>query len=330
MDGVEEPERRIRGVVQALLGSLRKHVRNQPVAHVVAERPQDVARLALPARAEREPFEADHGVAAPIREPVVAGDHRAHFIAHRPGARRFFDAAGGSDDELIGGLDQLLDHPPLRDRPRRFDEPRAPAMLGVRQIVRSQGADRFPRLRGRDERPGRVGRQHQAEIPGTPEIAAAFVAAVLLELVQHGREDLGNHRERLLVPVDEQAQRRQFAAGLDLEPVAQRVHAVRNGERMVDRRLVKTEREERPKLQPHGLGRQQRIRNVRRVLEMRHEHALLEAARPRRRTPTPAAPSPTGTRPGTVSSRMPVRLCVLNVCGSATTRPSRKRSCSQT
>ena len=58
---------------------------------------------------------------------------------------------------------------------------------------------------------------------------------------------------------------------------------------MVDRRLVQPERDERPQLEPDRLARQQPVADVRRVLQVRHQHALLELRRPRRRRSRPAA-----------------------------------------
>ena len=48
-----------------------------------------------------ESLERDHGVAAPVREPVITGDDRAHFIADTVRLHRVADAADGSDNELI-------------------------------------------------------------------------------------------------------------------------------------------------------------------------------------------------------------------------------------
>ena len=42
---MEEPERRIRRVVQALVAAVGEHVRDQAVAHIVRERPQNERRL---------------------------------------------------------------------------------------------------------------------------------------------------------------------------------------------------------------------------------------------------------------------------------------------
>ena len=59
------------------------------------------------ARRERQALETDHRVAAPIGEPMIAGDDGADFIARGMRARRFLRAAGGRDDELVGREDQL-------------------------------------------------------------------------------------------------------------------------------------------------------------------------------------------------------------------------------
>ena len=119
LDGVEEPERRVGGVIQPFARAVGKHVRDEAVPHVVRERAEDVLGLAVPVRGQRQPFEADHRVAAPVGEPVIAGDHRAHFFARGPGARRFFGASGRRDDELIRREHQLRDQRARRRAPPR-------------------------------------------------------------------------------------------------------------------------------------------------------------------------------------------------------------------
>ena len=47
----------------------------------MGEGPQDVAGLDVAAGGQGQPFEADHRVTAPVGEPVIAGDHGAHFVA---------------------------------------------------------------------------------------------------------------------------------------------------------------------------------------------------------------------------------------------------------
>ena len=107
MDGMKEPHRRIRGVIQPFARAVREHVRDQPVAHVERECAQDVGRLPDPPGRERQPLEADHRVAAPVGEPVIAGNHRPHVFAGGTRPRRFLGAAGWRDDELIRRQHQL-------------------------------------------------------------------------------------------------------------------------------------------------------------------------------------------------------------------------------
>ena len=147
MDGVEEPQGGVGGVIEPLLGAFRKHVRDEAVANVVAERAQDVAGLALASRAERQPFEADHRVAAPVGEPVVAGDDRADLVAHRPRPRGLLDAAGRRDDELIGGQDEFGRRTGGRHLLRGLDQTAAPAALGVPAVPPGSAPRWFPTIR---------------------------------------------------------------------------------------------------------------------------------------------------------------------------------------
>src|SRR5690606_41553604 len=81
VERMEEPHRRVRGVVEPFRGVVREHVRDQAVTYVARERAQDVAGLATTAGRERQPLERDHRVAPPVREPVVTGDDRACLVA---------------------------------------------------------------------------------------------------------------------------------------------------------------------------------------------------------------------------------------------------------
>ena len=60
-----------------------------------------------PAGTQRETLEADHRVAAPVGEPVIAGNHAARFPAGRSRPRRLGRAGGGFDHELIGSENEL-------------------------------------------------------------------------------------------------------------------------------------------------------------------------------------------------------------------------------
>ena len=81
IERVEEPQRRVGGVIEALVRAFGEHVRDEAVADVVREHAQDRAGLGVRPGAQRQALERDHRVAAPVREPVVAGDHRPRFVA---------------------------------------------------------------------------------------------------------------------------------------------------------------------------------------------------------------------------------------------------------
>src|SRR5439155_26980349 len=55
----------------SFIASVREEVRNQAGAHVLRERSQNEPRLPMTPRGQRQPLEADHRVAPPVREPVI-------------------------------------------------------------------------------------------------------------------------------------------------------------------------------------------------------------------------------------------------------------------
>ena len=50
LDRVKEPQRRVRGVIESFVAPVGKHVRDETVANVVRERPQNERRFPLAAR----------------------------------------------------------------------------------------------------------------------------------------------------------------------------------------------------------------------------------------------------------------------------------------
>ena len=105
-DGVEEPERCVGRVIQPFVVALGEHIRDQPVADVRGECAQDVAGLAEAAGAEGQAFEADHRVAAPVGESVVAGDDGARLVAGGADAGFVGGAGVRMDEELVGSEDE--------------------------------------------------------------------------------------------------------------------------------------------------------------------------------------------------------------------------------
>src|SRR5262249_35617617 len=112
-DGMEIPQRGIGCVVSAFVLALWEHVGDQAIFDVVREGAKNITGFEMASRREAEPLEADHGVASPIREPVIARNDCADIITRgvRPGGVSY--PCAWRDDELISRKNQL-------GRPARF------------------------------------------------------------------------------------------------------------------------------------------------------------------------------------------------------------------
>src|SRR5262245_17281356 len=104
---MEVPERRVRGVIQALVLMLWEHVWYQAIANVMRKRPENVACFYMTTGAQSQAFEADHGVAAPVCKPVISRADGANFVARGVGASGVGDSCAWSHDELVCGKHQL-------------------------------------------------------------------------------------------------------------------------------------------------------------------------------------------------------------------------------
>ena len=120
---MEEPKSCVGGVIEPLTLSLGKHVRDEPVLQVLREGSQDVSGFLGAARRKGQPLEADHRVASPIREPVIARDDRALFVAGGVRQRGVLEPTRGINDELVGSKYELRTETGLERRVRDFDEP---------------------------------------------------------------------------------------------------------------------------------------------------------------------------------------------------------------
>ena len=178
---VEEPERRVGGVVQPFALAFREHVRDQAVPHVQRERPQDVVRLGVAAGDEGQAFEADHRVAAPVGEPRVAGDHRARLGADGVGLRVVDGARRRAHDELIRGERQQERVRLLQALVARGQQPLAPGQLVLPRLVRRRAVDVRPGLGRRGQHRVLAGRQHQRERAGAVRRGHVVIAAIALD-----------------------------------------------------------------------------------------------------------------------------------------------------
>ena len=196
MQRVEEPERRIGRVIESLIAPVGEHVRDQAVANVMLERPEDESGLTMTARYERQPFEADHRVASPIGEPVIASDDRADLVAGRGGSRRIDDASRWCEDELIGREHELGGDFVRRlgmRRDRRVEQSTPPLLL-ARATPRSADSADITCSDSADATrvTGSLGSELDLEMTRRPERSAKLVAPL------PPRRDRGTRSSRAL------------------------------------------------------------------------------------------------------------------------------------
>src|SRR5205814_3941654 len=98
---VEEPKRRVGGVVFAFLGAVGEHIWNQTVTDIMRECAQNVAGLEQSSRDQGQAFQTDHRVASPIGEPMISGDDGPDFVAGGMRAGGLFAPSCGCDNTLF-------------------------------------------------------------------------------------------------------------------------------------------------------------------------------------------------------------------------------------
>src|SRR5262249_21417268 len=138
-------------------------------------------------------FQADHGVAAPIGEPMVAGNHGAHFFSSRPGAKAVVDAPCGNDEKLIGSQNKFGGGAPFGFRLSAEEQTAAAALFRVCSVFRSDGFHRVPRLGGGNQSDGRICSRGDGEETGTPKIAPRGVATALFDAIDDFLESSAVH-----------------------------------------------------------------------------------------------------------------------------------------
>ena len=277
IDGVKEPERRVGGVVEPFLIAFRKEVRYQAVAKMMRERHQDAARLRMPARAQRQAFEADHRVAAPVREPVIAGDDAPRFFARGPRARGVGRASRRFDDELIGPEHEFGAQPVRAHVAGGDEQPRSTGNLRVQRFVGGEGIEIGGAVRRGNEGGPFALAEIELEIAGAPRVADRCVSALLFEEVRHILRHFGVKRERRLVITQAKHQGRHRCVERRFEISAACDQHWRCRERVVDRRFVRTCVKMRANPETEGFDRaRHRVGHDDGVLQARHEQSLLD------------------------------------------------------
>src|SRR5205085_2152409 len=111
-----------------------------------------------------------------------------------------------------------------------------------------------PRFRGSHQGHRIIGRQVRAEIPWTPECAAGVVAATFLVAVVDVRNLVLFRGERRSLTVEEQAQRRQRGARMDLVAVVDGCDRVGPRVLLGDRSLMGSKVQRWAQFQTEGAG----------------------------------------------------------------------------
>lgn len=111
LERVKEPQRRVGCMAKPLILAFGKQIGDKAIACVMGKGAQDGTGFADPPGNERQPFKRNHCVAAPICEPVVAGDDSAHLVALRPRPGDVGDPADWCDDEGVRCQRQLSTKP---------------------------------------------------------------------------------------------------------------------------------------------------------------------------------------------------------------------------
>src|ERR1700760_1421350 len=128
------------------------------------ESSQDVARFGVPASGKSQTFQRNHGVAAPIGEPRIARDDGANLVASSASADRIVFPAFGNDYELIGGKHEFRGWRFRGNVDGACEQTLATQALRVFGILRTDGADRFPRFGGGYQCDRLVGREKNRKI----------------------------------------------------------------------------------------------------------------------------------------------------------------------
>ena len=128
------PQRRVHAVVLGAVALLHEPVRQHPLRDLRRPGEQDVAGLIEPAVGDAEAAQGDEGVAAPVREPRVAGDDRSDPRRGARGRHRRHGRAGrgrrvGVPPPRRGAAAPVRSHPgsPPRSCRRPCRPPRAAA-----------------------------------------------------------------------------------------------------------------------------------------------------------------------------------------------------------
>ena len=275
---VKEPQRRIGRVVEALILSFREQVRDQAVAHIVSEGAQDPACLDRSPGRQSEAFQRDHCVPAPVGEPVMAGDHGAHFITLGPRPGPVGNASNRGNDEGVGRKDELGCEADLCRRRRHPNETPAALAFKRQRIVGAQRQHSMPSLGCSDQRQRAILADLSGKVAGAPQPAPRIVTALRLDVVKAlaAHAAIGG-KGRAFGALHRQPQSRQIRPGADLVSVAPDGQRIARGQRLTDRRLERTKVDQGSHPQADAPAVAERAkRGMHNVLARGHDNRLLD------------------------------------------------------
>ncbi len=183
-DRVKIPQRRIRRVVEAHPLSFGEEIRNQSIFHIIGKGSEDGSGFLMAPGTECETFQADHRIAAPIREPMVPRDNRARFISGGTRQRLLLQSRARGDNKLIGRHGQ-----PTFDVFIRFASPLGQQFIQALGLCLKNGFgvefEQFPRFRAGNKREGPILRKVRHKIAGAGEALDMLRASIAIDPVGH-------------------------------------------------------------------------------------------------------------------------------------------------
>ena len=274
--------------------------------------------------AQRQALERDHRVAAPVGEPVIAGDHRPRLVAGGARADVILAAAGGPDHELIGGEHELGGGAAARAARRRASSRRRRRSISAASASsRRHRQDRVPRLGRREQRDATARREsRRGTVPGCTACRATRSRGSPRSSTRCPAPHDGSMHERRAL--------RRRGAGAAAAAAAARSSSIRAPyarQRIVPRapRVETGSSWPRncsagPQLEPHRRRPRAGGTTIIAVfVAVRHDDALLDRRRRGRRSATPAGRARAGTRrarcgvPRRVDRRHPADIDALAV-----------------
>src|SRR5262245_17899319 len=208
IQGMEEPQSGIGCMIQALLFPLREQVGNKTITHIVRERAENITGLVVASRGEGKALQADHGIAAPIGEPVVPSNHCTYLVTGGMRPHGVSEATSRSNHELVCGQEQFCSKASARFGMDRIQQPLAPLVFSGQRLGWMHGTDYLPGLRRRHQCGRVVATEVNPEVAWTPEVACVLIASESLDTEQHIRNLSGLDRKRWALPIKHHTERR--------------------------------------------------------------------------------------------------------------------------